>query len=34
MRSLMFFGVMASGAHHQVHHLVLAKGTKNVHVHN
>jgi hypothetical protein len=30
IRGLGFFGVMASGAHHQAHHLAIAKGE---HVH-
>ena len=34
LKSLGFFGVMAIGAHHQAHHLAMAKGGTNVHAHN
>lgn len=34
LKALGFFGIMATGAHHQTHHLAMAKGDSNVHAHN
>ncbi len=34
VEALGFFGVMATGAHHQPHHLAMAKGSTDVHAHN
>lgn len=34
VKALGFYGVMATGAHHQTHHLAMAKGDKSVHSHN
>ncbi len=34
INALGFYGVMATGAHHQAHHLAMAKGDSNVHAHN
>jgi hypothetical protein len=34
VKALGFFGVMATGAHHQAHHLSMAKGDDHVHKHN
>ncbi|MEE9375802.1 MAG: hypothetical protein V3V04_05655 [Rhizobiaceae bacterium] len=33
LAALGFFGVMATGAHHQAHHLAMAKGDQDVHAH-
>ncbi len=33
IKALGFFGVMATGAHHQAHHFAMAKGGTNVHGH-
>ena len=33
VKGLGFFGVMATGAHHQAHHYLMAKGATNVHAH-
>ena len=34
VKALGFYGVMATGAHHQPHHLAMAKGDSHVHEHN
>ena len=34
VKALGFYGVMATGAHHQPHHLAMAKGDTHVHEHN
>lgn len=34
VNALGFYGVMATGAHHQAHHLAMAKGDSNAHAHN
>jgi hypothetical protein len=34
VKALGFYGVMATGAHHQAHHLAMAKGDNNAHAHN
>jgi len=34
VKALGFYGVMATGAHHQAHHLAMAKGDANAHAHN
>ncbi|MEE9313212.1 MAG: hypothetical protein V3V02_01055 [Rhizobiaceae bacterium] len=34
LKALGFFGIMATGAHHQAHHFAMAKGDSNVHSHN
>ncbi len=34
IKALGFFGVMATGAHHQAHHLAMAKGDSLAHAHN
>ena len=33
IKALGFFGIMATGAHHQAHHMLMATGAKNVHAH-
>ncbi len=33
VKALGFFGVMATGAHHQPHHLAMAKGAMGAHAH-
>jgi hypothetical protein len=33
LKALGFYGVMATGAHHQAHHLLMAKGHTDVHAH-
>lgn len=34
VKALGFYGVMATGAHHQAHHFAMAKGDNHVHAHN
>ncbi len=34
VKALGFYGVMATGAHHQAHHLAMARGESNAHAHN
>ena len=34
VEALGFYGVMATGAHHQAHHLAMAKGDTHAHAHN
>ena len=34
VKALGFYGVMATGAHHQAHHLAMAKGNAKAHAHN
>lgn len=34
VKALGFFGVMATGAHHQAHHLAMARGEAHIHAHN
>lgn len=34
VKALGFYGVMATGAHHQTHHLAMAKGDNSIHSHN